>query len=102
MSTIIAAIVSATAAIIVGVINSNAQYKKMRSESEAQTQRMISEMDKHNAVQSEQIKELTKTVDKHNKVIERVYKLEKEDEVEKEQIKVINHRIKDLEGYHKN
>ena len=100
METIIAALIGAGAAILVGVINSNAQHKKMLAESEAQTQRMIDEMDKHNAVQSEQIKQLTKTVDKHNKVIERVYKLEKEDEVEKEQIKVINHRIKDLEKFH--
>lgn len=101
MNELISALIGAVAAIIVSVINSNAQHKKMMAESETQTQRMIAEMDKHNAVQSEQIKELTKTVDKHNKVIERVYKLEQEDEVEKEQIKVINHRIKDLEGYHK-
>lgn len=101
METIIAALIGAGSAILVSVINSNAQHKKIVAENEAQTQRMIDEMDKHNAVQSEQIKQLTKTVDKHNKVIERVYKLEQADEVEKEQIKVINHRIHDLENYHK-
>ena len=90
METVIAAFISAGAAILVCVLNGNSQNKKI-----------IAEMEKHNAIQSCQIQELTKTVDKHNKVIERVYKLEKEDEVEKEQIKVINHRIKDLEGYHK-
>lgn len=58
-------------------------------------------MDKHNDLQAYQIQELTKQVEKHNKVIERVYALEQEDAVEKEEIKVINHRIKDLEGYHK-
>jgi hypothetical protein len=62
----------------------------------------LSEIKSHNDLQSYQIKELTKQVEKHNRVIERVYNLEKEDELEKEQIKVINHRIKDLEGYHKN
>lgn len=90
METIIAAVISATAAILVCVINSNNQSKKM-----------IAEMDKHNDLQAYQIQELTKQVEKHNKVIERVYVLEQEDAVEKEEIKVINHRIKDLEGYHK-
>lgn len=47
------------------------------------------------------IEQLEKKVEQHNQVIERVYKLEKADEVEKEKIKVIDHRIDDLEAYHK-
>ena len=43
------------------------------------------------------IDELTKRVDKHNNVIERVYKLEQNEAVLDEQIKVANHRIDDLE-----
>jgi len=39
--------------------------------------------------------------DKHNKVIERTYKNECEISVLKEQIKVENHRIEDLEEHHK-
>lgn len=39
--------------------------------------------------------------DKHNEVIERTYKNEQEISVLKEQIKVENHRIEDLEGFHK-
>ena len=54
-----------------------------------------------NELQAYKIEELDKKVEKHNKVIERVFLLEKADEVEKEQIKVINHRIEDLESYHK-
>ena len=53
------------------------------------------------AVTDTKIDELKSQVEKHNKVIERVYKLEKLDEVEQEKIKVINHRIEDLEKYHK-
>lgn len=34
---------------------------------------------------------------KHNQVIDRVYKLEKQDAVHNEEIKVANHRIEDLE-----
>lgn len=47
------------------------------------------------------IEQLEKKVEKHNQVIDRVYKLEHADGVEKEQLKVINHRIEDLEQYHK-
>ena len=43
------------------------------------------------------IGELAHKVDKHNNAIERTYQLEKNDEVKEEQIKVINHRIEDLE-----
>lgn len=47
------------------------------------------------------IEQLEKKVDKHNQVIDRVYLLEKRDAVEEEEIKVINHRIDDLEAFHK-
>ena len=47
------------------------------------------------------IEQLEKKVEEHNKVVERTYKLEKEQEVEDEKIRVINHRIEDLEKYHK-
>lgn len=43
------------------------------------------------------IEQLEKKVDKHNTVIERTYKLEEDQAVIKEQIKVANHRISDLE-----
>lgn len=47
------------------------------------------------------IQELEKKVEKHNKVVERVYSLEKSEAVIEEEIKVANHRIDDLESYHK-
>lgn len=47
------------------------------------------------------IDQLEKKVEKHNQVVERVYILEKKDAVEEEEIKVINHRIADLEKQHK-
>lgn len=43
------------------------------------------------------IEQLEKKVDKHNNVIERVFKLEEHDAVIDEQIKVATHRIEDLE-----
>jgi len=40
-------------------------------------------------------------VEKHNRLVERTYDLEKEMGVVEEQVKVANHRIADLEVYHK-
>ena len=53
-----------------------------------------------NKLTNYRIEQLEKKVEAHNKVVERTYKLEKEQEVEEEKIKVINHRIDDLEKFH--
>ena len=47
------------------------------------------------------IEQLEKRVDKHNNLVERTYGIEEKLEVHEEKIKVINHRIDDLENYHK-
>lgn len=47
------------------------------------------------------IEQLEHKVEKHNNVIERVYEIEKNEAVMEEEIKVANHRIDDLEGYHR-
>lgn len=47
------------------------------------------------------IDQLEKKVEKHNNVIERVYNLEKNEAVMEEEIKVVNHRVADLEEFHK-
>ena len=54
-----------------------------------------------NKLTNYRIEQLEKKVEKHNNVIERVYKLEKDDALHDEEIKVANHRIADLEKYHK-
>ena len=43
------------------------------------------------------IEQLEKKVEKHNNVIERVYRLEQVDAIQNEKIAVANHRIDDLE-----
>ena len=43
------------------------------------------------------IEQLEKKVDKHNNIIERTYKLEDNDKLLEEKIKVANHRLDDLE-----
>lgn len=47
------------------------------------------------------IEQLENKVEKHNKVVERVYILEKHEAVVDEEMKVVNHRINDLEAFHK-
>lgn len=86
---ILAALISAAAAIVVGLINSRAQHSKL-----------IAELDKRDELQAYRIEQLERKVDKHNQVIARTYKLEECTELLGERIKVANHRIDDLE--HKN
>lgn len=54
-----------------------------------------------NKLTNYRIEQLEKKVEKHNKVVERVYVLEKHEAVIDEEIKVANHRIDDLEQFHK-
>lgn len=79
MGAIVSALISAAGAVIVCVINSHYQANATRKLIEYK------------------IEELTKRVEKHNNVIERVYALEQHEAVIDEQIKVANHRISDLE-----
>ena len=44
------------------------------------------------------LEQLEKKVQAHNHLVERTYHLEEQDAVRMEQIKVINHRLADLEG----
>lgn len=50
---------------------------------------------------SYRVEQLEKKVEKHNGVIDRVYKLEQEQAVNVEKIAVANHRIDDLEQHEK-
>ena len=86
METIICSLISAIAAIVVCIINSNVQQQKM-----------LSEMDKRDALQTQRIEQLEKKMDKHNNLIERTYRLEEAVKVTDEKLKVANHRIADLE-----
>lgn len=88
METILCALISAVAAIVVCVINSNVQH-----------QRMMAEMDKHDALQTQRIEQLERKMDKHNNLIERTYELEKRTAVQDKELKVAGHRISDLEDH---
>ena len=46
---------------------------------------------------SYRIEQLEKKVEKHNNLVERMYKVEEQTSLQEEKIKVANHRIDDLE-----
>lgn len=79
METIISAIISAGAAIIVCAISNS---------------KTVSLIDYR-------LKELEKKVDLHNNAVERLYKVERQLGIDEEKIKSNQHRIDDLEQYHK-
>lgn len=79
METIIAAAITGIVTLGVCLVNNHYQSKETRNLIEYK------------------LNELTRRVDKHNNVVERVYKLEQNTAVMDEQIKVANHRIDDLE-----
>jgi hypothetical protein len=43
------------------------------------------------------VEQLEKKVEKHNNLVERMYKIEEKTDLQEEKIKVANHRIDDLE-----
>lgn len=47
------------------------------------------------------LEQLTKQVEKHNGVVERLYEVERKLDVDEEKLSVANHRIDDLEQFHK-
>lgn len=53
---------------------------------------------KNQALLSYRLEQLEKAVNKHNRVIERVYNLEERAAILEEKIRVSNHRISDLEN----
>lgn len=56
---------------------------------------------KSSALIAYRMEQLEAKVNKHNEVIVRTYKLEEHEAVMQEQIRVANHRIEDLEKFHK-
>jgi ubiquitin C-terminal hydrolase len=85
-STIIVAIITAVSAVTCQLIIATENRKEMR-QTQYDSQKLI----------EYKIDKLSERVDKHNNYVERTYKLEQETAVMKEDLKVANHRIEDLE-----
>lgn len=54
-----------------------------------------------NKLTNYRIEQLEQKVEKHNNLIARTYKLEEQEALLEEKMRVANHRIDDLEHYHK-
>lgn len=83
--------------LIVCLINNHFQAKSAQKSIELEREKVRQQHDDTRALIEYKLDELTKRVDLHNHVVERVYKLEKASEVQAEKISVANHRIEDLE-----
>ena len=81
-------------AIIVALITGGFSFLGVMISNRAAANKMMQSMTTTQAVTEERIDELTREVREHNNFAKRMPVIE-------EQIKVINHRIEDLEGYHK-
>ena len=55
-----------------------------------------------NKLSNYRIQQLEKKVEEHNNLVARMYAVERQEAVIEEEIKVANHRIDDLEQFHKN
>ncbi len=86
----IEALIAAAAAIVVCLLNNIYMDRRRRVQ-------METDMAILKATLTAEIKSLTVEVEKHNMVIERVYHLETAQEVTDEKLKVVNHRLDDLE-----
>lgn len=86
----IEAIITGVVAILVCMINNHYQQKR-NDEQHAETVSLI----------VYRLDQLEKKQDLHNGAVERLYVVERKLEVDEERINVANHRIDDLEQYHK-
>lgn len=85
-SEVIVAFISAGVTLLVCLLNNH--YQRIEADKKhAETMNLV----------VYRLDELTKQVEKHNSVVERTYRLERDADVMREQIKVANHRLDDLE-----
>ena len=83
-----------TEAIVVAIITGGLALVGTIYSSNKTVQNMNAKLDKQQAVTETKLEDLTREVREHNNFAKRVPVME-------EQIKVINHRIEDLEAFHK-
>ena len=98
---IIAAVITGTCAIIAQILISRRSsielYAKLDKQSELADARLQGKLDQYQSVTDTKLEELTKEVQKHNRIVERTYQLESKVSVLEEKSKSTNHRIDTLE-----
>lgn len=84
------ALIAAAATLLVCLLNNHFQVKQTEKKHE-ETINLI----------DYKLEQLTKKVELHNNAVERLYAVEQKLGVDEEKIKTANHRIDDLEQFHK-
>lgn len=86
----IEAIISAAAAILVCLISNHFQNRRTEAQQEKTISLVLYRLD-----------QLEKKQDLHNNAVTRLYEVERKLGIDEEKLTVANHRIDDLEQYHK-
>lgn len=89
MESIISALIGGAVAVITCLINNNVQRTKEQHAIEMQIASINANYDKQTALITQQINELSERVNKHNNLIERMYKCE-------DRLNIIEHDISDI------
>jgi peptidoglycan hydrolase CwlO-like protein len=89
MESIISALIGGAVAVITCLINNNVQRTKEQHAIEMQIASINANYDKKTALITQQINELSERVNKHNNLIERMYKCE-------DRLNIIEHDISDI------
>ena len=108
-SEVVTAIISAVTTLLVSLGTWHISMKQYRLKNMDMVTKAIDEVkdtvtannadiQQHLALIDLKIQTLSDRVEKHNGVVERTYKLEQDSAVHSEQIRVVNHRISDLES----
>ena len=90
--TIVAALIAGAVTLIVCVVNNLFQNRRL-TDKVAEQQRQTA------SVLEIKLDNLTRQVEKHNNLVERMYHIEEKATLYEEKMKVANHRIEDLEKY---
>jgi len=90
--TVIAALIAGAVTLIVCVVNNLFQNRRL-TDKVAEQQRQTA------SVLEIKLDNLTRQVEKHNNLVERMYHIEEKATLYEEKMKVANHRIEDLEKY---
>ena len=88
-ATVIAALISAAAAILISQIQARAAEKRAQEQAREAEERARAQAEENHALMEYKIDQLTRKVDLHNNVIERMYKLEETQARQEEQIKTL-------------
>lgn len=97
----IEAIITGAVAILVCMINNSWQQKRADKQHQVTMQATEKQHNTTLAIIEYKLEQLTHKVELHNNAVERLYEVERKLGIDEERIEVANHRIEDLEQFHK-